>query len=376
MDDTLLRKTGKKVSGAKWLRDPLSPPFQTNLVWGQRFLQICLSQFDKMGTVPCKTIPVDMVHCPAPLKPSKQATQKQLEEYKECKKNLKMSMVGVKKVNQLRHDLTQDGYSDKTLIVSVDGSYTNQTVLKNLCKGVTIIGRIRKDCKLNGLPREIASTGRKCIYGDALPTPEQIRMSNDYEWQSINGYAAGKVHSFKVKTIEKVRWRKAGKKNLRLIIIKPVGYRLRKKSDVLRRDPIYLICTDTDLQLEKLLQAYLWRWGIEVNFREQKTTLGCGQAQVRKEVACEKVPTFHTGIYALLLLAGIKSKAIKLPRPKWYPIKKEIATTGDIINNYRASNWAEKMKISFDDFVNIEINQRSRIKYVNPCLSALMYARN
>ena len=27
MDDTLLRKRGKKIFGAGWLRDPLGPPF-------------------------------------------------------------------------------------------------------------------------------------------------------------------------------------------------------------------------------------------------------------------------------------------------------------------------------------------------------------
>jgi hypothetical protein len=39
LDDTLLRRSGKKVHGAGWRRDPLGPKFQTNLVWAQRFVQ-------------------------------------------------------------------------------------------------------------------------------------------------------------------------------------------------------------------------------------------------------------------------------------------------------------------------------------------------
>src|SRR5512137_641898 len=31
MDDSLLRKTGPKIHGVRFLRDPLSPPFQVNL---------------------------------------------------------------------------------------------------------------------------------------------------------------------------------------------------------------------------------------------------------------------------------------------------------------------------------------------------------
>ena len=38
LDDSLLRKTGIRIPGVAWRRDPLSPPFQTNLVRAQRVL--------------------------------------------------------------------------------------------------------------------------------------------------------------------------------------------------------------------------------------------------------------------------------------------------------------------------------------------------
>ena len=41
-DDPLLRKTGQKIPGTTYARDPLSPPFQVNLVLGQRFVQTSL----------------------------------------------------------------------------------------------------------------------------------------------------------------------------------------------------------------------------------------------------------------------------------------------------------------------------------------------
>ena len=37
IDDTLVRKTGGKIDGVGWKRDPLGPAFQTNLVRGQRY---------------------------------------------------------------------------------------------------------------------------------------------------------------------------------------------------------------------------------------------------------------------------------------------------------------------------------------------------
>ncbi len=36
MDDTILRKSGPKAHGVAYRRDPLGPPFQVNLVRGQR----------------------------------------------------------------------------------------------------------------------------------------------------------------------------------------------------------------------------------------------------------------------------------------------------------------------------------------------------
>ena len=42
MDDTIIKKTGKKIPGTGWRRDPLGPPFHTNFIWGQRFIQLSL----------------------------------------------------------------------------------------------------------------------------------------------------------------------------------------------------------------------------------------------------------------------------------------------------------------------------------------------
>ena len=126
--------------------------------------------------------------------------------------------------------------------------------------------------------------------------------------------------------------------NLRLVVIRAVGYRLTKKSKLLYRDPAYLICTSTELPLEKLLQAYLWRWGIEVNFRDQKTFMGCGQAQVRKTTPCSKVPQFITAVYSMLLVSASKAKITELPRPKWYNKKNnQMTTTQDLINQVQGN---------------------------------------
>jgi hypothetical protein len=378
MDDTLLRKRGKHVFGARWLKDALGPPFQVNLVWGQRFIQLSLSCFSKMGAVQSRAIPVDLHHCPTVKKPGKAGDERDWEQYKETQKKTKLSVIGAERITLLRENLDQDGCTDKKLVVSVDGSYTNETVLKKLPANTILIGRIRKDCSLY-LPAEppTSGKGRKKVYGEALPTPDQIRQSDDYSWVKVQAWAAGKVHDFQLKVVPIVRWRKAGNKDLKLIIIRPVSYRKTLKSRLLYREPAYLICTEPELDLETLLQAYLWRWEIEVNFKDQKTILGCGQAQVRTKEACEKVPAFLTAVYAMLMLAAEKAKSQVLPRPKWYKSEKSIrTTTGDILNQFRALNWSYNSKINFSDFVNIQKKLQTLKKSDNPILAALFQARN
>lgn len=382
MDDTILKKTGKKVPGTAWRRDPLGPPFQTNLVWGQRFLQISMALPNVQGCCQSRAVPIDFHHCPTVKRPGKCADEQANKNYLEQQRKLKLSRQGSERLNQLRSSLDKDGYIDKQMVVSVDGSYTNEEVLKTLPDRVTLIGRIRKDTKLYELPDKQANIGRKRVYGKQLPTPEQIRQSDQYPWQQVEAWAAGKVHTFDIKVLQNIRWRSAGEKHiLQLVIIRPLGYRLSKSSQILYREPAYLICTDTKMSKEELLQAYLWRWEIEVNFREEKTLLGCGQAQVRNPESCKNVPAFIAAMYGLLHLASFRSLKIpdqkNLPRPKWYQKKPEKRfSTGDIINNLRAELWSKAVDMNFSGFVNNEIKTQSlRIK-ANPCTSAMFYMRN
>jgi len=382
MDDTLLKKTGKHIPGTAWRRDPLGPPFQTNFIWGQRFLQISMALPDHQGCCQSRAIPIDFHHCPTVKKPGRTAAEQDWTNYKEQQRKLKLSKQGSERLTQLRNSLDKQGIPDKQLVVSVDGSYTNEEVLKHIPERVTLIGRIRKDTKLYAKPEKQPEFGRKRVYGDRLPTPEQVRQSDQYPWQEVNAWAAGKQHKFNVKIMKQVMWRSAGQKhNLQLVVIRPLGYRLTKSSKMLYREPAYLICTDNELQIQNLLQDYLWRWEIEVNFREEKTVLGCGQAQVRNPESTERVPAFIAAIYAILHLAAHRalrsSNQVLLPRPKWYLKKgQKRHSTGDLINNLKAQAWSRALGMNFSGFVNNELKTQSHRNAANPLTSAMFYLRN
>ena len=73
MDDLLLRKTGRKIHGSRYQRDPMSPPFRINLARGLRVLQI--SAAVRQGSEgAARMIPIDFQHAALPAKPRKDAS--------------------------------------------------------------------------------------------------------------------------------------------------------------------------------------------------------------------------------------------------------------------------------------------------------------
>ena len=149
---------------------------------------------------------------------------------------------------------------------------------------------------------------------------------------------------------------------------------------MLYRQPAYLICTDCKLNLDKLLQAYLWRWEIEVNFRDEKTLLGCGQSQVRTEKAVKNLPAFIIAMYSFIHLAAHRACKERdesiLPRPKWFPAKPEQRiTSSEIVNLFRAQWWSKEAKTNFSGFMKKQHEYKSLKNIIDPISSAIFYAR-
>jgi len=381
LDDTIIRKTGRKVAGTSWKRDPLGPAFSTNFIWAQRFMQLSLSIHGKEFNTQSRAIPIDFQHCPPVKKPAKNCTEQELKQYKEDKKQQNLNTKAIERIKLLRTNIDTLAGKERELFLSVDGSYTNSAILTKIPQGVTLIGRIRKDAKLNHLPECEKTKGRKLVYGlDAL-TPQEARADESIQWLQVKGWAAGKVHDFDVKIIKDLKWRKAGKAHtVQMVIIRPLGYRLKKTGKMLYRQPAYLICTDNKLSIEKLLQAYLWRWEIEVNFRDEKTIMGCGQAQVRNEVAVEKVPQFVVAMSAFLSLADIiankTEKQAEIPRPKWEKnLEGNRNSTNTLLNTFQLCLLEEKIGKSFSNFItNNNLNMKAHNHYWS-WLQPLFYSR-
>src|SRR5439155_11265470 len=114
----------------------------------------------------------------------------------------------------------------------------------------------------------------------------------------------------------------AKRRPLRLIVIAPTPYRKAQSKKLYYRDPAYLLTTDLRSSIKPLLQIYFDRWQIEVNHREEKDTLGVGQAQLWNVTSVPKQPAFAMASYSALLLASLQAFGAERGQayaalPKW-----------------------------------------------------------
>lgn len=385
VDDSLFPRSGAKIHGVGWRRDPLGPKFHTNFIRAQRFLQFSLALPLTPQSEIIRMIPVDFLHCPTPAKPGKKATDEQRQHYRQDCRTQRLTVQASTRLAALRAHLPPDSQGQpRQLHLLADGQYTNGAVLKHLPPCTTFIGRIRRDAKLHHLPPGTTAThrGRRRLYGPVAPTPETLRTCEDHPWQNISVFAAGTQHECRVKAMTNILWRTAGAGLLlKLVVIAPLHYRPRAGSKLLYRQPAFLICTDPLLDTRQIVQQYVWRWEVEVNFHEEKSLLGVGDAQVRSPASTQSLPAFRIATYALFQLAAIRAVAhggsvSSLPPPKWSArATPQRTSTQRLLHQLRAEVWGRGLGVgpNFSDFASQALSTTKPQKFKPSLSSALLY---
>lgn len=340
IDDTCIPKNGRHIPGVCYCRDPMSPPFQVNLILGKRFLQasVLLPLYLTNETpLSARAIPIAFEDIAPIKKPRKNAGESEWEVYKEEKKKKNMSMSFVTMVHDLRGKYDDAGAHDKTLVIVGDGSFCNRTVFNQEFDRCIVVARARKDARLCFR----AKGNKRRFYDIHKFTPEQIRQDETIPYVSTNIFFGNENREVRYKEVSNVYWQRAAKrKKIRVIVIAPTGYRLTKKSKKLYREPAYLFTTDLTTPASTLIQMYFDRVQIEFNFRDEKQIVGVGQAQVRNENSVPRQPAFVVAAYSLLLfsalnLFGGERTKDYLPLPKWRTRQPKRASSLDIIELLR-----------------------------------------
>ena len=320
LDDTRLKKTGKRIPTTFYQRDPLSPPFHVNLQWGLRFLQASvLLPLHRKYNVNARAVPVRFVAAPSLKKPGVRADQATHQRYCEQRKQQNLSQQAVRLLIGLRASLDQAGAQAKALLMTGDGSFCNRTLFRTPLDRVELLCRTRADVRLCAP----ALPGSRRTYAQEKFTPEQVRHDEAVTWQSVKLWHGGKRRKLRYKEVDHLLWQSgAGTRRLRLLVVAPVPYRRTKRSRLYYRRSAFLLTTDLTTPARQLLQVYLDRWEIEVNHRDEKTTLGVGQAQVWSRKSVARQPALVVAAYSALLLASLEAYGARRNEvyrllPKW-----------------------------------------------------------
>jgi DDE superfamily endonuclease len=321
LDDTAIKRSGKKVKTAYWQRDPLSPAFHTNLLWGQRFLQASLLtplyKFD--GESSPRGLPIRFEEVTPVRKPGKNATPEQKAAYRQAKKTHNLSTAFVQMLGGLRRDFDAQGFADKSLIAVGDGSFCNKTTFRQPVDRTILITRARKDLRLC-FPYQ--GPGLR-YYGTELFSPQMVHQDSSLPWKEVKIFHGSRYRRIRFKEVSQLLWQRGGARRLlRLFVLAPTPYRKTKEGRRYYRQKAYLLCDDNKLAAKELLQAYFDRWQIEINHRDEKSILGVGHAQVWAALSTPRVPALMVATYSLMLLSALETYGPKRttayePLPKW-----------------------------------------------------------
>ena len=221
LDDTGIKRSGKKIKSARWLRDPLSPPFHTNLMWGQRFLQASLLTplYDLDAESSPRGLPIRFQEVTPLRKPGKKATTEQKAAYRAAKKTHNLSRAFVDMLVDLRQGFDSHGFADKELIAVGDGSFCNKTTFRQPLDRTILITRARKDLRLC-FPYQ--GQGRR-YYATELFSPELVYKDSTIPWKETKIFHGSKYRRIRFKEVSQLLWRRGGgRRLLRLFVVAPV----------------------------------------------------------------------------------------------------------------------------------------------------------
>jgi hypothetical protein len=228
------------------------------------------------------------------------------QQYRAALKQQNLSQRFVVMGEQLRRELDRAGGRNKILVLAGDGSFCNRTCFRQIPERSILLLRARKNAKLCFR----APAGSRRFYAVDKFTPERVRQDDAYAWKTT-------------KILDPLYWQGGARQRpLRLIVLAPTPYRKVRSKTLHYRQPAYLLTSDLHSSVKQLLQIYFDRWQIEVNHREEKDTLGVGQAQLWNPTAVPRQPVLSVASYSALLLAslqafGAERSSAYAALPKW-----------------------------------------------------------
>jgi hypothetical protein len=307
IDDTLLKRSGRRVWGTAWHHDGAGHSPWRWLAWGNCWV------------VAAVVISLPFLNRPVALPVLCRLWTKR--EQTKCQ--LAAELVA----------LITTRYPQREVQIVGDGHFAS---LALLCPtDVTLTARLRADAALHELaPPRTGQRGRPRLRGARLPSLTHIATHPDTIWETTQARRYGHSATVRIHRLTCLWYRAYRDRPLRVLLI----------SDPASREPFDLALVSTDLHAPsfELVERFARRWSIEVAFEDAKQLIGVGDARNRTEQAVKRTAPFGLLCMSLTIVwyalyghspADVANHRARAP---WYRTK-TTPSTADMLAKLRRS---------------------------------------
>lgn len=304
-DDTVHKKTGRQVQGAKRCRDAVrSTSGRTVFVWGLQIVPLCLRVKPPWGGEP--------LALPIAFRLYRKGGPTLLDLVEEM-------------VNEVAA-----WFPERWFILVADGLYAS--LAGRALPRTHLISRMRADAAIYALPpkRRPGQRGRPRKKGHRLPAPREM-APRVRRWQAVDTDERGRTRN-RLVYCRRVLWYHVRPQEQVLLVISrdPEG---KEKDD-------FFFTTDLSRDAATVVSEFANRWAIEDTFRNVKQALGGEQPQSWRGKGPERTAAFAYFLYGLVWLWYLKHGYGSTPllvRP-WYRSKSR-PSFRDALAALRAALW-------------------------------------
>jgi hypothetical protein len=336
VDDTLNRKTGKRIWAAGMHHDPiLSKGNRCLFSFGHNWVVLSIQLRFAFAPDKVWSLPILMR-----LYRRKQKIRKAGRPRGERKAIGQVSPSEYRTRPQLASEmiaLLASWLPSRTIQVVGDSEYAGKSISRHLPDNVHLTSRMVMNAALYDQPpkRRKGQLGAPRKRGKRLPSPVELAKSKKVRWTKIRVSLYGRRARVWYKTCAALWYNSAGIRPLRVVVVRdPSG---RRKDDC-------FFSTDLSLSAKAILQLFAMRWPLEVAFYNAKQFLGLEDPQNRTPRAVQRTAPLALYLHTLVILwfaehGRFDAQAYRSAHP-WYR-QKRTPSFADMLTSLKAASLRE-----------------------------------
>jgi hypothetical protein len=339
VDDTLARKSGRRIWGADMHHDPLRstrsrPCFAFGHSWVVFSLHVCFP-----------FAPQKYWAFPLLLRLYRKRRKERWAPGRHGRPEKKQTGQATDKEYRTRPQLALEMIQkvaawvpERPLQILGDSEYAGRSVSRELPRNAHLISRMTMNAALYEVPPpHPGGRGRRRKKGKRLPSPLEMAADRTSPWIKTTLRLYGKRVRVWYQHVDALWYSSAGPRLLRIVVVRDPAHR--------RHDDCFF-STDRTLPPPEILTTFSRRWPLEVCFRDVKQFLGFEDPQNRVSHATQRTAPLIFYIYDLVVIWYAQSGYQLAPQSTlqrfWYK-QKNSTSFEDLLRTLRWASWQERI---------------------------------